>query len=72
MPRYPAICIIGVLLTGCATAPQPSAGADGSPLGYWYHDAIRPNNVVSPSPQAIYNASHGVWLWPPKENGRRG
>jgi hypothetical protein len=24
------------------------------------------------SPQAIENAKHGVWLWPPAERGRPG
>ena len=71
MSRYLAVCTIGALLAGCATAPAPSADAD-SARGYWYHDGIRPNNVVSPSPQAIYNASHGVWLWPPKQATRAG
>jgi hypothetical protein len=71
MPRCLAVCAIGALLAGCATSPAPLADAD-SPRGYWFHDGIRPNNVVSPSPQAIYNASHGVWLWPPKQATRAG
>ena len=63
--------IVVALLTGCAPEPEPWA-APGAVRGYWYHDGIRSNVVVSPSPQAIYNASHGVWLWPPREDGRPG
>ena len=39
--------------------------------GYRYHDANH-TNVPSgnASPQAIYNATHGTWLWPPAENDK--
>jgi hypothetical protein len=72
MSRCLAFCIIGTLLAGCATAPEPWAEAGGGPRGYWYHDALHLNTVASPSPQAIENAKHGVWLWPPAERGRPG
>ena len=62
---------IGAGYTERQVTPAPLADAD-SPRGYWFHDGLRPNNVVSPSPQAIYNASHGVWLWPPKQATRAG
>ena len=72
MPRY-LTCLrhwraAGRMRDGARTVGQRR----DSPRGYWYHDGIRPNNVVSPSPQAIYNASHGVWLWPPKQATRAG
>lgn len=71
---YLALCTFGGLLAGCANTqtigPLPTA-YDGPP-GYVYFDAIRPNYVVSPSPQAIENARTGVWLWPPVDKGRRG
>ncbi len=66
------LCAIGVLLTACATEPEPWAKAADGPRGYWYHDAMHSNIVVSPSPQAIENAKRGVWLWPPADNGRPG
>jgi hypothetical protein len=72
MSRILAFCAICALLTGCGTAPDPSAGTPGAVRGYLYHDALHPNDIVSPSPQAIYNANHGVWLWPPSEVGRPG
>jgi uncharacterized lipoprotein YajG len=70
--RSLAIAALGALLAGCATPQRPEAYAQGAPYGYWYHDGNHYNTVVSPSPQAIYNATHGVWLWPPADVGRRG
>jgi hypothetical protein len=67
-PWYLALCAAGLLPTGCATTPDPTDAT----LGYAYHDANHPNHVSSPSPQAIENARHGVWLWPPAENDRPG
>ncbi|MGC1411597.1 MAG: hypothetical protein WA864_21935 [Acetobacteraceae bacterium] len=40
---------------------------NGVPLGYRYHDANHPDGVKGASPQAIYNAAHGTWLWPPQD-----
>jgi hypothetical protein len=34
-------------------------------IGYRYHDGNHLNYISSPSPQAIENGRHGVWLWPP-------
>jgi len=66
-------CAVVVLLGGCAdNSPGVTAEQGSAPRGYWYHDANHPNQVVSPSPQAIYNATHGTWLWPPAEMGRPG
>ncbi len=70
--RYLALYALGASLAACTTIPEPWANASGGPRGYWYHDAIHSNVVVSPSPQAIENAKHGVWLWPPAEIGRNG
>ena len=59
-------------MTGCAQTPEPSDGTPYAVRGYWFHDSMHPNTVVSPSPQAIDNANHGVWLWPPKQSTRAG
>ena len=60
--RSALLCSVGILL-GCA-APTSNTGA---PAGYVYQDANHPDGVAQPSPQALYNAAHGVWLWPPQE-----
>ena len=75
MPRrlppftYLPLLAVGVLLTGCTTASNPPTSVAAAPSGvhgYWYHDANHPNDLSGqPSPQAIYNAAHGTWLWPP-------
>ncbi len=70
--RCLALCALGALLAGCTTAPDAQANAEGVPPGYRYHDGTHSSWVASPSPQALYNASHGVWLWPPMENGKPG
>ena len=70
MSRYLGFCAIAASLAACATAPEPWATPGDGPLGYRYHDGMHSNAVASPSPQAIENAKHGVWLWPPAENGR--
>ena len=67
--RYLA-CVAGaILLVGC----MADAGNHDQPIvpGYRYHDANH-TNVPSgnASPQAIYNATHGTWLWPPAENDK--
>jgi hypothetical protein len=67
---YPLLCTVGIVLAGCAAVPQPPT--QGALPGYRFNDAIHPNSVVSPSPQALHNASRGVWLWPPKETTRSG
>lgn len=67
---HPLVGTLGILLAGCAVIPQPPEG--GAPIGYRFSDAIHPNYVASPSPQALHNASRGVWLWPPKETTRSG
>ena len=71
MSRYLAFCALGAALAGARRRRSRGKRAIG-PRGYWYHDNLHPNTVVSPSPQAIYNAEHGVWLWPPAERGRHG
>jgi hypothetical protein len=58
-----------LLLAGCA-ADSDSRPSDQylAVHGYWYHDANHPNGGGGQaSPQAIYNATHGVWLWPPSQ-----
>ena len=61
------VAAAGILLTGCAANARPS-DAEVAAHGYWYHDA---NHMDGPSgqasPQAIYNATHGTWLWPPAD-----
>ncbi len=69
--RYVLFCAAAAVLAGCATAPEPWAGPADGPRGYWYHDSVHSNVVVSPSPQAIENAKRGVWLWPPTERSSR-
>lgn len=61
----PLLCAVVMLLAGCAAGSENPPDA-GSPRGYLYHDANHPNDVSHASPQAIYNASHGTWLWPPE------
>jgi hypothetical protein len=69
--QYLALCAICVAFTSCAPTPEPTQTPAGV-IGYWYHDANHQNEVVSPSPQAIENARHGVWLWPPASTTRPG
>ncbi len=61
------IIIASVLLAGCTAAGRPS-DAELAAHGYWYHDANHQDGASGhATPQAIYNATHGVWLWPPAE-----
>jgi hypothetical protein len=65
---YLPLLAAAVLLAGCSVDSNPatSVAAQSGVRGYWYHDANHPNDVIGqPSPQAIYNATHGTWLWPP-------
>jgi hypothetical protein len=56
------------LLAGCAAEARPS-DEELARVGYWYHDANHQGGGSGQaSPQAIYNAIHGTWLWPPLEN----
>ena len=63
--RHLLFVAAGILLAGCAANARPS-DAELAAHGYWYHDA---NHMDGPSgqasPQAIYNTTHGIWLWPP-------
>ena len=55
----------GALLAGCAADTRPS-DQYLAVHGYWYHDANHPNGGGGQaSQQAINNAVHGTWLWPP-------
>jgi hypothetical protein len=63
--RYPLFCAVAMVLAGCAAGAESATDA-GAPLGYRYHDGNHPNGVNQASPQAIYNATHGTWLWPPQ------
>ena len=51
--------------------PADRTAQGGATPGYLYHDANHPNDVAQTSPEAIYNATHGTWLWPPAMSGRR-
>jgi hypothetical protein len=66
------VLFAGSALAACTAAPGPSAG----PIyGYRYHDANHTGDASSvgqASPQAVYNATHGVWLWPPAGSIRPG
>jgi hypothetical protein len=63
--RYALICV-AALLAGCAADPGIPSCA-GAPVGYHYHDGTHIGGCATASPQAIYNATHGTWLWPPSE-----
>ncbi len=62
--------VLGIALSGCA----PDLGASNESAvvpGYRYHDANHTNAPTArASPQAIENATHGTWLWPPAENDK--
>ena len=61
----------GALLAGCATNARPS-DEFLAVHGYWYHDANHPGGGgAQASQQAIDNAIHGAWLWPPIANRPR-
>jgi len=65
-----AVIALCVLLVGC-TANVPPSAQELALRGYWYHDGNHQGGASGQaSPQAIYNATHGVWLWPPSELGR--
>jgi hypothetical protein len=63
--RYLLLSVVA-LLAGCA-ADQENQSCAGAPLGYHFHDGTHIGGCAPASPQAIYNASHGTWLWPPLE-----
>jgi hypothetical protein len=69
MTRWYLPCFAaGIVVAGCAAEP-PVTNQDLAARGYWYHDANHPDGASGQaSPQAIYNATHGVWLWPPATN----
>ena len=69
-PSHLALCLLGTSVAACTATPPP-ASTEGVVYGYRYYDANHPNYVSQPSPQAIYNATHGVWLWPPIDTRRR-
>ena len=70
-PRYVALWALCTLAAGYVPGPDasddPVSAQNGVPLGYRYHDANHPDGVKGASPQAIYNAAHGTWLWPPQD-----
>jgi hypothetical protein len=62
-----AVIAVGTFLAGC-TANVPPTAQELALHGYWYHDGTHQGGASGQaSPQAIYNATHGVWLWPPGE-----
>ena len=65
--RLPPIIAVGMLLAGCAASGRPSEQYLAE-HGYWYHDGNHEDGASGfASPQAMYNAIHGTWLWPPAE-----
>jgi hypothetical protein len=65
-----AVIAVGTFLAGCTADGRPS-DQDLALRGYWYHDANHQGGASGETtPQAIYAATHGVWLWPPAENTR--
>jgi hypothetical protein len=66
MIRWRLLCVAaGILLAGCTERPTDQELAA---RGYWYHDANHMGGSSGhASPQAIYNATHGTWLWPPAD-----
>jgi hypothetical protein len=62
------VIAVGTQLTGCTPNVPPTA-QDLALRGYWYHDANHQGGARGETtPQADYNATHGIWLWPPAEN----
>jgi hypothetical protein len=59
--------LAGILLSGCAANTGVSDARDVAVYGYLYHDGNHNGGAAQASPQAIYNATHGTWLWPPAE-----
>jgi hypothetical protein len=70
--RRLALCsAVGALLAGCAADGRPS-DQYLAVHGYWYHDANHPSGGgAQTTQQAIDNAIHGTWLWPPAANRPR-
>jgi len=65
--RSIAVVATAALLVGCAADGRPS-DQELARQGYWYHDGNHEGGSSGhASPQAIYNATHGIWLWPPAE-----
>jgi len=62
------LCATAMVLAACTVQP----GAGPRPPGYLYYDANHPNAVTGASAQAIYNATHGTWLWAPGISGGAG
>lgn len=65
--RIAQAIVVCALLAGCADGGRPS-DQELAQHGYWYHDPNHQGGASGhPSPQAVYNATHGIWLWPPAE-----
>ena len=65
--RHLVFVAAGILLAGCAANARPS-NEELAAHGYWYHDANHTDGSSGQAnPQAIYNATHGTWLWPPAD-----
>lgn len=65
MSRSLTLLVVGISLAGCAASARPSDQALAQ-HGYWYQDANHPDGGGGQaSAQAVHNATHGTWLWPP-------
>jgi hypothetical protein len=70
------LCAAAIVLAGCAADVGPyrstAAGQRDVVRTYTYYDANHLDGISGqPSPQAIYNISHGTWLWPPASSNDR-
>jgi hypothetical protein len=59
--------LAAVALAGCTAGVRPTDQALAQ-RGYWYHDGNHLGGASGhATAQAIYNATHGTWLWSPAE-----
>ena len=65
--RFVSFVFIAILLAGCAANAGTSYERNVAAYGYLYHDGNHNGGSSQASPQAIQNATHGTWLWPPAE-----
>jgi hypothetical protein len=68
MQRLLSAIVLCTALGGCGASSGRPSDQYLSEYGYWYHDANHTGGRGgAASPQAIYNATHNTYLWPPAE-----